>query len=89
MIDNRRFIRDETRPLTWLIGYMWDGRLGTDIFSIREATSIKKYFKERYNIELSIEKQNYIPDFTHYPYQLSLSFTNEADEAEFIIRASI
>jgi len=85
------FIRYDASPLSWVLTHgssysyatnnhmiMWESN---NIFHEEDMNEVKEAFREQYNIFL-----------TQIPYKdkriLTVSFRNEADEAEFILKMS-
>jgi hypothetical protein len=93
MIDNRRFIRDETHPLTWFVGFEHNQFNDDDIlkdniaepFSYSEAKIIVDGFKNENIMAKIIE----VSHRQIWRYSIVITFENDADEAAFVIRASI
>jgi hypothetical protein len=88
-ICNRQFTRIENRELTWAMCYpdcmVYD--LRWEPFDDVEAAEVAAIYREQYNI--SLNKEKFADRGTYdYPYFLTVTFDNAADEAAFIIAIS-
>ena len=87
MTQTIHFGRDEKKALTWVI--LGQGGIRLNEPNIYDDGEFDFTNKELSKSNLSIYKELRITPYAgDFPYNIKISFDNEADEAEFILKAS-
>jgi len=99
MIPNNKhkryyFIKDENTSLTWFIGYRdygpmrWISACYSNLNNMLSSMNdVAKLVKDFYNVEVKIQDDKHYNKISKFKAKnLSITFENEADEAEFMMK---